>query len=199
MMNAADISRLFEESTGQKAEIKSSSPMAAWPEIHGFLLTADPEQTVSAEDFMNSSSVSVATEFVSAAKGFDHNEKTGNEHHRCWKVSMKAGGVVYFLFHDMPILRDAISKIADPGPVSHFVGVAYFVPVEQALFLKPFDAYLRNIVVLSGLSSFNDMIEAMSSQAKACLEKLPESQRHFFIDKFLKSLANGLPALPATD
>ncbi|WP_133153458.1 hypothetical protein, partial [Escherichia coli] len=82
MMNAADISRLFEESTGQKAEIKSSSPMAAWPEIHGFLLTADPEQTVSAEDFMNSSSVSVATEFVSAAKGFDHNEKTGNEHHR---------------------------------------------------------------------------------------------------------------------
>jgi len=199
MTNAADISRLFEESTGQKADIKSSPPMAAWPEIQGFLLTADPEQTLSAEDFMNSSSVSLASEFVAAAKGFDHNEKTGNEHHRCWKVSLKAGGVVYFLFHDMPSLRDSISEIADPGPVSHFFGVAYFVPVEQALFLKPFDAYLRNMLVLSGLSSFNDMIEAMSSQAKALLDKLPESQRHFFIDKFQKSLANGLPTLPASD
>jgi hypothetical protein len=59
--------------------------------------------------------------------------------------------------------------------------------------------YLRNMLVLSGLSSFNDMIEAMSNQAKALLEKLLESQRHFFIDKFQKSLANGLPALPATD
>jgi hypothetical protein len=199
MMNAADISRLFEEGTGQKAEIKNSASMAAWPGIHSFLLTADPEQTISAEDFMNSSAVSLALEFVSAAKGFDHDEKTGNEHHRCWKVSLKAGGVVYFLFHDMPILRDSISKIADPGPVSHFVGVAYFVPVEQALFLKPFDVYLRNILVLSGLSSFNDMLETMSSQAKALLEKLPESQRHFFIDKFQKALTNGLPALPATD
>ena len=199
MMNAADISRLFEEATGQKADIKSSPPMAAWPGIHGFLLTADPEQSISAEDFMNSSLVSVATEFVAAAKGFNHDDKCGSEHHRCWKVSLKAGGVVYFVFHDMPILRDSISKIADPGPVSHFFGVAYFVPVEQALFLKPFDMYLRNMLVLSGLSSFNDMIEAMSNQAKALLEKLPESQRHFFIDKFQKSLANGLPALPATD
>jgi len=199
MMNAADISRLFEEGTGQKADIKSCPSMAAWPGIHGFLLTADPEQTISAEDFMNSSSVSVATEFVAAAMGFDHNEKSGNEHHRCWKVSLKAGGVVYFLFHDKPILHDAISKIADPGPVSHFFGTAYFVPVEQALFLKPFDVYLRNMLALSGLSSFNDMIEAMSNQAKASLEKLPESQRHFFIDKFQKSLANGLPGLPATD
>lgn len=199
MMNAADISRLFEESTGQKVDIKRSPSMAAWPEIQVFMLTADPEQTISAEDFMNSSLVSVATEFVAAAKGFNHDDKCGNEHHRCWKVSLKAGGVVYFVFHDMPILRDSISKIADPGPVSHFFGLACFVPVEQALFLKPFDMYLRNMLVLSGLSSFNDMIQAMSNQAKALLEKLPESQRHFFIDKFQKSLANGLHALPTTD
>ncbi|RZI56948.1 MAG: hypothetical protein EOP14_05420, partial [Pseudomonas sp.] len=71
MMNAADISRLFEESTGRKADIKSSPPMVAWPGIHGFLLTADPEQTISAEDFMNSSLVSVATEFVAAGKGYN--------------------------------------------------------------------------------------------------------------------------------
>ena len=198
-MNAADISRLFEEGTGQKVDIKSSPSMAAWPGIHAFLLTADPEQTISAEDFMNSSAVSVATEFVAAGKGFNHDDKSGNEHQRCWKVSLKAGGVVYFLFHDMPILRDSISKIADPGPVSHFTGTAYFVPVEQALFLKPFDVYLRNMVALSGLSSFDDMLVAMSDQAKALLEKLPESQRHFFIDKFQKSLANGLPAIPAAE
>ena len=99
----------------------------------------------------------------------------------------------------MPILRDPISRIADPDPVSHFVGEAYFVPVEQALFLKVFDVYLRNMLVLPGLSSFNNMLKTMSSQAKALLEKLAGSQRHFFIDKFQKALANGLPALPATD
>jgi hypothetical protein len=43
------------------------------------------------------------------------------------------------------------------------------------------------------------MLVAMSDQAKALLEKLPGSQRHFFIDKFQKSLANGLPAIPAAE
>jgi hypothetical protein len=194
-MNAADISTLFEEGTGEKAAIKSSGALAAWPGIDAFLMSADPEQTVNAEDFMKSSAVSVATEFVAAGKGFDHDEKRGNEHHRCWKVSMKTGGVVYFLFHDMPILRDAISKIADPGPVSHFIGTAYFVPLEHAFFLKAFDAYLRNMVAFSALISFNDMLVAMSDQAKALLEKLPESQRDYFVAKFKQSLSDGMPAL----
>lgn len=194
-MNAADIERLFEEGTGQKATVTTTAALAAWPGIYAFWMTADPEQTVHAEDFMKSSAVSVATEFAVAGLGFNHNDNRSDEHHRCWKVSMKAGGVVYFLFFDTPISRDPMSQIADPGPVSHFAGTAYFVPVEQAMFLKPFDVYLRNMLVLSGLSSFNDMLVAMSDQAKALLEKLPESQRDYFVAKFKQSLSDGMPAL----
>ncbi|MBV0881624.1 hypothetical protein KTQ42_20290 [Noviherbaspirillum sp. L7-7A] len=199
-MNAADISTLFEEGTTEKATIQPSAALAAWPGISTFLMSADPKQSISAKDFMKSSAVSVATEFAAVGLGFNDDDKSANAYHHCWTVSMKAGGVVYFLFHDHPILRDAVSKIADPGPVSHFIGTAYFVPLEHAFFLKAFDVYLRNMLVLPGLSSFNEMLVNMSCMAKALLEKLPETQRDYFVDKFRASLTNGLPAtepLPA--
>lgn len=185
-MKAAEILALFDSVTGQTSTAEDTKPFKAWPGFGVFWLKADLTQQVQAEDFMNNQAVSVASEVVAAGHGCMDGSGSAVAVQRLWKVSLKSGALLYFVFHETPALvgKETVYRIG---------GQVCFVPSTDVVFAKAFETYLRNMVVHSGFEGCDTVLQAVSAQLKGLLEKIPADQQAHFIAKFQKAFAEVLP------